>query len=165
LQKPDDLTLLPELGRSKRDMMVDHVSTITDFAGTNVEGFIDGKKTIFKAIGPDVLRKLHERAKLVTSQNPQPYLTASLTLAHSDIEVFFDIETDPMRDFCYLHGMLERRGGDNRTEKFDAFFATDLSPAAQREAEASPNSMRRGIGPRASSVGTTPNTATAVSDT
>ena len=134
LETSDDLTLLPELGRTKRDVMLDHVSTITDFAVTNVEAFIEGKKTIFKGIGPDVLRKLHDRAGLVTSTNPQPYLTAPLALAHSDIEVFFDIETDPMRDFCYLHGMLERIGGDNRTEKFDAFFAADLSAAAEREA-------------------------------
>lgn len=134
LAADDDLTLLPELGRSKRDTMLDHVSSITEFAVTNVESFITGKKTIFKGIGTDMLRKFHERAKLVTSTNPQPYLTAPLALPHSDIEVFFDIETDPMRNFCYLHGMLERRGGDNSTERFDAFFAADLSPAAEREA-------------------------------
>jgi predicted RecB family nuclease len=80
------------------------------------------------------LRKLHERARLITSPNPQPYLNAPLTLPHSEIEVFFDIETDPMRDFCYLHGMLERRGRDNATERFDAFFACDLSGSAEHDA-------------------------------
>ena len=134
LEEADDLTLLPELGRSKRDVMLDRIGTIAEFAATNVEAFIDKKKTAFKGIGPDVLRKLHERAKLVTSANPQPYLSAPLTLPHSEIEVFFDIETDPMRDFCYLHGMLERRDGDNGTERFDAFFSDDLSPIAEREA-------------------------------
>ena len=129
LEEADDLTLLPELGRSKRDVMLDRIGTIAEFAATNVEAFIDKKKTAFKGIGPDVLRKLHERAKLVTSANPQPYLSAPLTLPHSEIEVFFDIETDPMRDFCYLHGMLERRDGDNGTERFDAFFSDDLSPS------------------------------------
>ena len=134
LEEADDLTLLPELGRSKRDVMNDHVGTITEFASMNVDAFVNGDKTVFKGIGGDVLRKLHERAKLVTSPNPRPYLTVPLTLPHSEIGIFFDVETDPMRDFCYLHGMLERRGGDNRTEKFDAFFADDLSPAAEREA-------------------------------
>jgi predicted RecB family nuclease len=82
-----------------------------------------------------MLHKLHERAKLVKSANPQPYLTAPLALPHSEIEVFLDIETDPMRDnFCYLHGMVERRGGDNSTERFDAFFADDLSPKGERAA-------------------------------
>jgi len=134
LEETGDLTLLPELGRSKRDVMVLHISSVSDFAAINLEGFIDKKKTIFKGIGPDMLRKLHERARLVTSPNPQPYLTGRLTLRHSDIEVFFDIETDPMRDFCYLHGMLERRGEDNGTERFDAFFADDLSANAERNA-------------------------------
>jgi predicted RecB family nuclease len=135
LEDDDDLTLLPELGRSKRDIMIDRIATITDFAGVNVDAFINGKKTVFKSIGPDVLRKLHERAKLVTSPDPQPYLTAPLVLSHSEMEIFFDIETDPMRDnFCYLHGMVERRGGDNSTERFDAFFVDDLSQETERAA-------------------------------
>jgi predicted RecB family nuclease len=69
------------------------------------------------------------------SANPQPYLTAPLALPHSEIEVFFDVETNPLADsFCYLHGMLERRGGDNSTERFDAFFANDPSAEAEWEA-------------------------------
>jgi predicted RecB family nuclease len=39
-----------------------------------------------------------------------------------------------MRDHCYLHGMLERRGGDNASERFDAFFADDVSAEAERKA-------------------------------
>lgn len=135
LEETDDLTLLPGLGRSKRDVMIDRIATIADFAGMNVDAFIEKKNISFKGIGPETLRKFHGRARLVTSPNPQPYLTAPLALPHSDIEVFFDIETDPMRDnFCYLHGMVDRRGGDNRTEKFDAFFAANLTPNAERDA-------------------------------
>jgi predicted RecB family nuclease len=134
LAEHDDLTLLPELGRSRRDAMLVQPGTVTEFAGANVEGLTSGKKTAFAGIGPDMLRKRHERASLVITPNPQPYLTASLTLLHSDIEVFSDVETDPMWDFCYLHGVLERHGGDNRTEQFDAFFADDLRPEAEREA-------------------------------
>jgi predicted RecB family nuclease len=134
LAEDDDLTLLPELGRSRRDAMLTHVGSVAEFAEANVEGFIAGKRTAFAGIGPDMLRKLHERARLVTSRDPKPYLTAPLTLPYSDIEVFFDVETDPMRDFCYPHGMLERRDGYNGTERFDAFFATDLTATAEREA-------------------------------
>jgi predicted RecB family nuclease len=137
LAADDDLTLLPELGRAKRDAMLSHFENVAAFAETSVASFISGKKTLFTGIGPNVLRKLHERARLVSSPNPQPYLSAPLTLPHSEIEVFFDIETDPMRDFCYLHGMLERRGGDNSTERFDAFFASDLSAEAEHDAFAS----------------------------
>jgi predicted RecB family nuclease len=134
LAADDDLTLLPELGRTKRDAMFDQIESVAAFAEINVESFITGKMTLFPGIGPNVLRKLHDRARLVKSLNPQPYLSAPLMLPHSDIEVFFDIETDPMRDFCYLHGMLERRGGDNSTERFEAFFATDLSAGAEHDA-------------------------------
>jgi predicted RecB family nuclease len=134
LEEADDLTLLPELGRCRRDAMLSHVGTITDFAGMNVDVFIIGKKTIFAGVGPDMLRKLHARAQLVTSPSPQPFLTSPMTLRHSQTEVFFDIDTDPMRDFCYLHGMLERRNGDNGSERFDAFFVADLSAAAERDA-------------------------------
>jgi predicted RecB family nuclease len=114
--------------------MLDQVGSVAEFAGMNVESFITGKKTLFAGIGPDVLRKLHERARLITSLHPQPYLSVPLKLPHSEIEVFFDIETDPMRDFCYLHGMLERQSGDNASERFDAFFASDLSASAERDA-------------------------------
>ena len=134
LAADDDPTLLPELGRAKRDAMISQIENVAAFADINVENFISGKKTLFTGIGPNVLRKLHECARLVSSPNPQPYLSAPLRLPHSEIEVFFDIETDPVRDFCYLHGMLERRGGDNSTERFDAFFAVDLSAEAEHDA-------------------------------
>lgn len=114
--------------------MLIHVGTVAEFTEIDVESFVTGKRTLFTGIGPDVLRTLHERAKLIASPNPQPYLSAPLTLPHSEIEVFFDVEIDPMRDFCYLHGVLERRGGNNATERFDAFYTTDMSAAAEHDA-------------------------------
>jgi hypothetical protein len=50
--------------------MLVHVGSVAEFAEVNVDSFITGKKTLFTGIGPDVLRKLHERAILVTSPNP-----------------------------------------------------------------------------------------------
>ena len=38
-------------------------------------------------------------------------------------ELFFDIETDPLRDICYLHGFLERRNRDTHAERYIAFFS------------------------------------------
>jgi predicted RecB family nuclease len=52
----------------------------------------------------------------------------------ADTELFFDIETDPMRDLCYLHGFVTRGGRDNKTERFFAFFAEDTTAAAERDA-------------------------------
>ena len=50
------------------------------------------------------------------------------------MELFFDIEVDPMRDVCYLHGFIERHRRDNETERFVAFFADDPTTAAERQA-------------------------------
>lgn len=133
LESRDDLTLLPELGRSKRDVMVTRIPTITDLAAIDVGGFInEKKKTPFKGIGPDSLIKFHARAKLARTKGAKPYLTAPVTLPATEVELFFDIEVDPMRDVCYLHGFVERRGGNNDTERYHAFFS-DAASATEEE--------------------------------
>lgn len=38
-------------------------------------------------------------------------------------ELFFDIETEPLRDICYLHVFLERRNRDTHAERYIAFFS------------------------------------------
>jgi predicted RecB family nuclease len=50
------------------------------------------------------------------------------------LKIFFDIETDPLRDICYLHGFIERHGGNNATERFHCFFVRDLTAAAEEQA-------------------------------
>ena len=127
LEKLDDLTLLPELGRSRRDAMVDRIPSVSDLASINVEGFIAGKRTVFRGIGSEMLRKFHERAKLNNDKGAVPYLTRPISLPHAETELFFDIEVDPMRDLCYLHGFVERRGGQNATEKYVAFFTESVT--------------------------------------
>ncbi len=134
LEKADDLTLIPELGRSKRDTMMNHLSTVLDLADADVETLIRGKKTDFPGIGPDTLRKFQNRAKLQKKPGAQPYVKEPLKLPESDMELFFDIETDPMRDVCYLHGFTERRNGDNRTERYVPFLAEE--PSEQEEEKA-----------------------------
>lgn len=57
-----------------------------------------------------------------------------MALPVADIELFFDIEVDPMRDVCYLHGFVERRGGANESERFVAFFADATTPVAEERA-------------------------------
>jgi predicted RecB family nuclease len=135
LTAANDLTLVPELGRSKRDVMIDRISSIPELAAINPDGFIQGKKTVFAGIGPDTLVKLHNRAKLIAAGNKaKPYLRAPVRLPAAERELFFDIEVDPMRDHCYLHGFVERVGGDNDKERFVALFADEASPEGEREA-------------------------------
>ena len=133
LESSDDLTLLPELGRAKRDVMVDQLGTTANFAAIDVGDLITGRKTVFPGIGPDTLRKLHARAQLNTTVGAEPYLTGPVDLPDTETELFFDIEVDPMRDFCYLHGFVERQGGDNKSERYTAFFADTLTEAGEKK--------------------------------
>ncbi len=135
LSEDDDLTLIPELGRAKRDVMMDRVASIKELADANPEGFLAGKKTIFPGIGPQSLEKFHARARLIAAgKDGRPYLRAPVKLPSSERELFFDIEVDPMRDVCYLHGFVERIGGDNESERFVYFFAEEPSAEAEQQA-------------------------------
>lgn len=134
LAAANDLTLIPELGRSKRDVMVDRVHSIRDLAKADMAAFIRGQKTIFPGIGPATLIKFQGRAKLLADDKGRPYLREPIVFPSSERELFFDIEVDPMRDICYLHGFVERLSGDNATERFVWFFAEDTSPEAEERA-------------------------------
>jgi len=123
LRKANDLTLIPELGRSKRDVMINHLGSVTELAQANLNQFQKGKKTIFSRVGRDTLEKFQERAILLSKSGSKPYLKSQITLPKADLELFFDIETDPLRDICYLHGFLERRNRDTNTERYVAFFS------------------------------------------
>jgi predicted RecB family nuclease len=134
LKATDDLTLIPELGRSKRDAMISRVATIRELAASNPDAFMNGKKTVFTGIGPDTLAKFHMRAKLLSIKNSTPILRAPVKFPVFDLELFFDIEVDPMRDICYLHGFIERERRDNSTEKFVAFFADECTADSEKAA-------------------------------
>jgi predicted RecB family nuclease len=133
LSDSDDLTLIPGLARSKRDVMIDRIPTISDLATANPAGFITGKKTIFNGVGPESLEKFIARARLIANKGAA-YLTAPLSLPVTDKELFFDTEVDPLRDICYLHGFLERTRSSNNTERFVAFFADEETPESEEKA-------------------------------
>lgn len=133
LDQTKDLTLIPELGRAKRDAIMQHIKDINELADADIDSLIEGKKTIVPGVGPDTLGKFQTRAKLQV-QKKSPVLKEALDLPSSDLELFFDIETDPMQDVCYLHGFVKRRNGDNTTEKFVSFYADDPSPEEEEKA-------------------------------
>jgi len=135
LETVNDLTLIPELGRSKRDVMLERIPSIRELATINQDDFINEGKTVFSGIGTATLAKMHERAKLLTAEDGKPYLTIPVNLPETDRELFFDIEVDPWRGgFCYLHGFVERQNGRNETERFVYFFADALTPEEERRA-------------------------------
>ena len=119
----NDLTLIAELGRSKRDVLSEVIPTIQAFAESDPESFIQKKKTCFRGIGPDSLRKFHARARLLTEPDAGPYLTEAVSFPVREKEVFFDIEADPMHGVVYLHGFVERTYGQAPSSEFLAYFA------------------------------------------
>jgi predicted RecB family nuclease len=114
--------------------MHDSLPTIAALAASNPDGFITGKKTVLAGIGSDRLRLFQARAAMLKASPPKPYLRAPVILNLFPVELFFDIEVDPLRGVCYLHGFIERRDGDNATERFVSFFAEEATPAAECDA-------------------------------
>ena len=133
-EEHDDLTLIPELGRSKRDDMLPLVKTRKELARTDISAFVSGKKTKFRGIGIDTLIKFQNRAILQKTPGGKPYLKEAIVFPSHEKELFFDVETDPMRDVCYLHGFLERHDGDTRKETYRAFFAEVPTDASEIKA-------------------------------
>ncbi len=135
LQKSHDLTLLPELGRAKREVLQTKFHTIQGFASADLSTLIHGKKTDFSGIGAETLEKLHARAQLIAQgDQARAYLRKPINLPVHDSEIFFDIEVDPLRDHTYLHGFIERQHQHNASEQFVAFFAAQPTPEAEQEA-------------------------------
>jgi predicted RecB family nuclease len=132
LKAMDDLSLIPELGRTRRDAMLSHFKNVGDLANCDLNALIQGKKTVIPGVGVGMLEKFHERAKLLNQPETGPYLKEKISLPKAETELFFDVETDPMRDICYLHGFVERHGQDSNSEKYVAFFADQPTPEYER---------------------------------
>lgn len=130
----DDLTLIPELGRARRDAMHPRIKTISEFARADLADLIRGQKSVFAGINPGSLRKFHMRARLLADPQARPIIKKKPHFPDHDSELFFDIETDPMRDICYLHGFLERKGRDNSTTRYRAFLAQTPDEEGERQA-------------------------------
>jgi uncharacterized protein len=130
----NDLTLIAELGRTKRDLISAVIPTVQAFAECDPESYVQKKKTIFPGIGPDTLRKFHARARLLTDPNAAPYLTEAVNFPIAQKEVYFDIENDPMHGVVYLHGFVERMYGQPDTAQFMPYFAEGNEPTHEEAA-------------------------------
>ena len=127
----DDLTLVVDLGRAKRDVMTSRIPTVQTLASIDPKDFVQGKKTAFPGIGLDTLVKFRDRARLLATPESAGYLRAPVNLPVADKEVYFDIEADPMRDVVYLHGFVQRLHGQPATATFISYFAMSLDPAQE----------------------------------
>ena len=130
----DDLTLIPELGRDKRDTLAPQIPTVKALAAVDPSAYVVKRKTVFAGIGVDSLVKFHRRAQLLSARAAQPYLKRAVELPEAAKEIFFDIEVDPLRDFVYLHGFIERIDGSERSEDYHAYFADTVDAAHEESA-------------------------------
>jgi uncharacterized protein len=142
LQQTRDLTLVPGLGRNERDSLQGQLPTLDDLAAAELDHYINGGRTRFAGIGARRLRKF-QRAAALLAAGAAPYLNRSVAWPTANVEIFFDVETDPLRDLCYLHGFLVREKGDAASEHFHGIFAEDLSPQAERDAFADAMALLR----------------------
>jgi len=133
VREAGDLTLIPELGRAKRDAMVSTIPTIDDLARADIGTWTKGKKTVFPGIGPESFSKFQTRARLLTDPDAKPYVVHPVDLPPADTELFFDIETDPMRNICYLHGFVERKNSGNPAERYHASWPPVQLPKRRSE--------------------------------
>jgi predicted RecB family nuclease len=135
LKRTGDLTLLPELGRARRDVLAAEFPALADLAAADLDHYTHGASTDFPGVGAGMLARFKRRAVLQLASNAEPYLTQAVQWPDAPVQLFFDIETDPMRNFCYLHGFVIRDGSAvGSVERFEGVFAADVSPQAEREA-------------------------------
>lgn len=129
-----DLSLLPWVGRGTRDTLVAAFPTVEWLASADLSRYAKGKKSPFPKISLEMLKRLQVRARLAVDPNPVPFFREAVALPTNPLEVFFDIEDDPMRDIVYLHGFVVCKNGASRGEQFVAVFADE--PTAQGERDA-----------------------------
>jgi predicted RecB family nuclease len=79
-----------------------------------------------------MLSRLYDRAQLAARKRARAYRRAAVELPESRTEIFLSVELDPLRDHCFLHGLLERVRG--KKPRYRAFFADDASEEAEENA-------------------------------
>jgi predicted RecB family nuclease len=131
LKREQDLTLLPELGRATRDVLREEFATLRQLASADLEPYIEAERTSFARVSAKALRRFQRRAALLLQPDAEPFLTRAFRWPEARVELFFDIETDPLRGRCYLHGFVIREAGDNGSERFEGIFASDVSDEAE----------------------------------
>jgi hypothetical protein len=89
----EDLSLIPELGRTRRDAMLPHFKNVGGLANCDLSDFIQGQKTVITGIGSGTLEKFQERAKLLNQPETGPYLKEKISLHQSETELFFDTDS------------------------------------------------------------------------
>jgi uncharacterized protein len=138
--RTNDLSLIAELGRSKRDVLQAAFPTVKALAEADLGPFIvnvgkrvEKLKTVFPGIGVETLKRFQARARLLSTPNARPYIKGPVSLRAAAREVMFDLEDDPLGGIVYLHGFVERLTGRPETARYIPFFADAATEDAERD--------------------------------
>lgn len=132
LVQDDDLTLIADLSRNRRELLLPYATTVADLAALDQSRFLDEKgKSTIKGMGVDMLSRFIRRAQLIKAGG-QPVLKQPVALPNADVEVVLDIEDDSFRDHCYLHGLLIRQNGQDA--QYVSYFSHLPDQDNEREA-------------------------------
>ncbi|MDP8265740.1 MAG: TM0106 family RecB-like putative nuclease, partial [Candidatus Aceula meridiana] len=128
------LTLIPELGRSRKEALKVITGDFKDFSKIELKDFIAAKNNHgIKGIAEKMFLAFSRRAKLLASGKKDPLILGDFSFPKKPIEIFFDIETDPTQEIVYLHGAVERREG-REENVFYSFTAKDVSAEEEKRA-------------------------------
>ena len=112
-KKRDDVSLIRKLNRSKRSALrKGGVRTVKELAELGKEKNLP----LFEGISPNALARFVRRA--VVFQKGEPILDLPVEFPEKELELFFDIETEPLEEMCYLYGIVERTGKEQRYVSF-----------------------------------------------
>jgi hypothetical protein len=67
-----------------------------ELAEIDPAGLMKGEQTVFPRIEAGTLEKLHRRAQLSAAPDGKAYRRAPISFPASELELFFDIEVDPI---------------------------------------------------------------------
>ncbi len=119
----EDLSLLNRVWRNEVSVLNDAgVKTITELSLKSV--------TDLERLAPNLsLHRLETmRDQAIAIKDGRHMIRANVEMPEAKVDLYFDIESDPLRDFDYLFGILAVEDGQ---EKYDAFFAQDPSQEAE----------------------------------
>ncbi|MBM5789570.1 TM0106 family RecB-like putative nuclease [Candidatus Parcubacteria bacterium] len=122
-QACDEISLLNRVWRKEVSLLEQAgVKTITQLSLMSVT---DLERTA-PEVSPARLEIMRDQAVAITEH--RHIVRRAVALPEARTELYFDIESDPLRDFDYLFGVLEVRNGEGQ---YHPFFAA--SPAHEKE--------------------------------
>jgi uncharacterized protein len=135
LKEGSDPTLLFNLGRSKRDALLEDldVRKVEDLLNLDIPKLMLAKskdKKFLPGLAFSTLTSLKKRAEVFVKVK-KPVIYQTFDFPQKLFELFFDIEDDPTQGFVYLHGVYER---SKSGERFLDFTAIEKTKEAEKKA-------------------------------